>query len=431
MRDALSTFDQLVNFTQGNLTRALCLENLNMLDEEYYWTTFLDALESDGDMSIERGEMQARDLGEALCRRYPITYDDGTTTWGGYVEFMVSGPKCYGTFYWFPDAKPAGVKDTVCSWLDPVEYLSPEKPIFLDSEWVTEEADGKWRKHSFEGASIELPEAWHQDKSEDHDGDDYWFENDHLCNGFMGVSPGATSGEESVAGAKATILEAIGEEYGISDEDIEEINSGVAPRLRIVTRLDDDLHHYVLYDAILSGKDMYTLSLMIPGAAADAFKPVAIRIADSFVPENPKAPEFKGGSAKEQAQPEGGSSGTSSQPRQTQAQPAPAQAKPQATTTSSETVSQKNAVAKAKSYLDYSSFSYAGLVDQLEFEGFTTDQATYGANNCGADWYEQAYQKALSYLDYSSFSHSGLVDQLVFEGFTAEQAEYGVGMTGL
>jgi DNA polymerase-3 subunit gamma/tau len=29
LRDALSTFDQLVNFTQGNLTRVLCNENLN------------------------------------------------------------------------------------------------------------------------------------------------------------------------------------------------------------------------------------------------------------------------------------------------------------------------------------------------------------------------------------------------------------------
>jgi DNA polymerase-3 subunit gamma/tau len=37
MRDALSTFDQLVNFTQGNLTREACLENLNVLDEEYYF----------------------------------------------------------------------------------------------------------------------------------------------------------------------------------------------------------------------------------------------------------------------------------------------------------------------------------------------------------------------------------------------------------
>ena len=37
LRDALSTFDQLVSFTQGNLTRALCNENLNLLDVEYYF----------------------------------------------------------------------------------------------------------------------------------------------------------------------------------------------------------------------------------------------------------------------------------------------------------------------------------------------------------------------------------------------------------
>ena len=37
LRDALSTFDQLVSFTQGNLTRRLCNENLNLLDAEYYF----------------------------------------------------------------------------------------------------------------------------------------------------------------------------------------------------------------------------------------------------------------------------------------------------------------------------------------------------------------------------------------------------------
>ena len=47
MRDALSTFDQLVNFTQGNLTRQLCLENLNLLDEEYYFRLVDNLLASD------------------------------------------------------------------------------------------------------------------------------------------------------------------------------------------------------------------------------------------------------------------------------------------------------------------------------------------------------------------------------------------------
>ena len=37
LRDALSVFDQLVSFTQGNLTRRLCNENLNLLDADYYF----------------------------------------------------------------------------------------------------------------------------------------------------------------------------------------------------------------------------------------------------------------------------------------------------------------------------------------------------------------------------------------------------------
>jgi len=37
LRDALSLFDQLVSYTQGNLTRQLCNENLNLLDYEYYF----------------------------------------------------------------------------------------------------------------------------------------------------------------------------------------------------------------------------------------------------------------------------------------------------------------------------------------------------------------------------------------------------------
>ena len=38
LRDALSMFDMLVSFTQGNLTRQLCNQNLNQLDSDYYFT---------------------------------------------------------------------------------------------------------------------------------------------------------------------------------------------------------------------------------------------------------------------------------------------------------------------------------------------------------------------------------------------------------
>lgn len=97
---------------------------------------------------------------------------------------------------------------------------------------------------------------------------------------------------------------------------------------------------------------------------------------------------------------------------------------------SSLTLGQQNALKSAQSYLSFMSFSWSGLVEQLEFEGYTHDEAVYAANTCGADWNEQAAKKAASYLRYSSFSRSGLIEQLEFEGFTHDQAVYGVAQVG-
>ncbi len=98
---------------------------------------------------------------------------------------------------------------------------------------------------------------------------------------------------------------------------------------------------------------------------------------------------------------------------------------------SSETLSQKNAVRKAKSYLDYSGFSRSGLIKQLEYEKFSHEDAVYGADNIGADWNKQAERKAKSYMDYSAFSRDSLITQLEYEGFTNEQAVYGANAIGL
>jgi colicin import membrane protein len=95
------------------------------------------------------------------------------------------------------------------------------------------------------------------------------------------------------------------------------------------------------------------------------------------------------------------------------------------------TVSQENAIAKAVDYLDFSAFSESGLADQLEFEGFSAEDAAFAVDHVTVDWNAQAAAKAMDYLDTSSFSRSGLIDQLVFEGFTPEQATYGVDQTGL
>lgn len=90
----------------------------------------------------------------------------------------------------------------------------------------------------------------------------------------------------------------------------------------------------------------------------------------------------------------------------------------------------EQALKSAKSYLSTMAFSYEGLIEQLEYEKFTTAQATYAADNCGADWNEQAAKCAKQYLDNMSFSREGLIDQLVYEGFTEEQAIYGVEANG-
>ena len=96
-----------------------------------------------------------------------------------------------------------------------------------------------------------------------------------------------------------------------------------------------------------------------------------------------------------------------------------------------ETVSQENARESAESYWRYSAFSRSGLMGPLEFEDYSTADATYAVDVLDVDWNEQAAKSAASYLESSSFSRQGLIDQLLFEGFSQSEAEYGVGTTGL
>ncbi len=93
--------------------------------------------------------------------------------------------------------------------------------------------------------------------------------------------------------------------------------------------------------------------------------------------------------------------------------------------------SNNSAVQLALAYLDVSAFSREGLIEQLEYEGFSRSEAQRAVDSCNIDWNEQAVQKAEEYLAYSSFSGSELLDQLLYEGFTQSQAEYGVRRAGL
>ena len=95
------------------------------------------------------------------------------------------------------------------------------------------------------------------------------------------------------------------------------------------------------------------------------------------------------------------------------------------------TKAQENAVKMAKTYLNIMTFSRSGLIEQLEYEGFTNEDAVYGVDNITVDWNEQAVKMAKTYLNIMTFSRSGLIEQLEYEGFTHEQAVYGVEQNGL
>ncbi len=94
------------------------------------------------------------------------------------------------------------------------------------------------------------------------------------------------------------------------------------------------------------------------------------------------------------------------------------------------TISEMNALKSGRAYIDIMPMSRSGLIKQLLFEGYSNSDAEYAANNCGANWNEQAARSAKNYLDIMSFSRQGLVDQLIFDGFTKTQAEYGVKQNG-
>ena len=91
----------------------------------------------------------------------------------------------------------------------------------------------------------------------------------------------------------------------------------------------------------------------------------------------------------------------------------------------------------AKEYLDVMAYSKKGLIKQLSSSygsQFTEAEATYGVENCGANWYEQASRAAKEYLDVMAYSRDELIRQLSSSygsQFTYEEAVYGVEQNGL
>lgn len=155
---------------------------------------------------------------------------------------------------------------------------------------------------------------------------------------------------------------------------------------------------------------MIVIGLFVGGESEESTAPAPEEPKEEAKAEEPKAkdpePEPKDEEPKEEAKEE---------PKEEEA-PEPEPEEPEMTR------AQENAVRTAQDYLDYTAFSKSGLIEQLTFEGYSKEEATFAVENVTVDWDVQAELMAVQYLDYTSYSKSGLIDQLVFEGFSKERA---------
>ena len=61
----------------------------------------------------------------------------------------------------------------------------------------------------------------------------------------------------------------------------------------------------------------------------------------------------------------------------------------------------------------------------------TSSAASFAVDALAVNWNAQAAKSAREYLDQQGFSRSGLIAQLEYEGYTPGQATYGVNAAGL
>ena len=86
----------------------------------------------------------------------------------------------------------------------------------------------------------------------------------------------------------------------------------------------------------------------------------------------------------------------------------------------------QEAMKTAKTYLGYIDYSYSGLVNQLELEGYSNTDAVKAVEMLGIDWNEQALKCANAYIVKSKMTKKEVKKQMKADGFTDSQIEYAI-----
>lgn len=85
----------------------------------------------------------------------------------------------------------------------------------------------------------------------------------------------------------------------------------------------------------------------------------------------------------------------------------------------------------AQMHLNVYPYSYLDLIFQLEEGGgYSHEESVYAADNCGADWNENAFKAAKGFYETSSTNVEEIKQFLQYSQFTDEQIEYAISRLG-
>ena len=137
-------------------------------------------------------------------------------------------------------------------------------------------------------------------------------------------------------------------------------DSSVAPVYEATLQMEGKKNSKGYIRVAISGDTSVGVEALASAADYDKAEAELRKVVDSFTVENPEKPNYSTSTTTTNSTTSNNSSSGSS---------------------SSATTSQKKALSRAKSYLKSNNFSYSGLIDQLEYEGFTSEQAEHGADS--------------------------------------------------
>jgi len=350
----------------------------------------------------------------------PMIVDGRTFVPLGYIATAIGA-----TPRWDGDANAAYIYVSVEAAAVPGIIVPPTPPAPAPAAWFATGLDSPGEfTHTFEGLAFIVEDGWTVENQEE--GSFFILANDNnMAINLIGpteINPDWNNPVDNLNTVFRMSLENI---FGAQDVEITQLSVG--ERGHVIFR--------ATYNVTLGGQRFigngYLLSdgenIVILNGVILELTPITFLGYQTFVNSIRFSTEDSGSAvatqATEPAQPEV----PDEEPTPDEPTPEPPPPPPAAT----ETASQRNAVRAAEGYIRIMAFSRSGLIEQLEFEGYSNADAIHAVDSIGANWNEQAARKAQSYLDIMPFSRSGLIDQLVFDGFTREQATHGVNAVGL